>query len=295
MAKRDVTLEELLKRFGEGEARQLKRWLRDDPLITPFESFTEYQHYYRQCLYMENRNAPNLLSRALGLKKIDDLTELIRVLVLEPSKIREDAQKAVREFDDLVATHSKLLDARRQHEALAELPEIAKTIHDCQQRMASLNAEREGLPVYFGEVCAALWREEIRQIECERTDVRQQLTALARHESDAEQQVEQRHADYIQAGGDRVERAKEKLAQARERLSEVSTAAGRYQQDARQAGLDETLSEAVFLHNRKIVEEAQAGFKAQTDQCIHALTEAGRKLYGTSDLFIDSSIIYPIH
>lgn len=40
-------------------------------------------------------NAPALLSRALGLKKIDDLTDLIRKLVLEPSRIREDAGQAV--------------------------------------------------------------------------------------------------------------------------------------------------------------------------------------------------------
>ncbi len=279
VAKRDVTLEELLKEFGEGDARQLKKWLREDPQVEPFESFIEYQQCYRQCLYMDNRNAPNLLSRALGLKKIDDLTDLIRVLVLEPSKIREDAQKVVREFDDLVATHNQLLEARRQQHALIGLPEIAKALQQCHQQMKSLSAEREGLPVYFGEICAALWRETIQQIEHELADIRQQLAALARHENDAQQQLEQRHADYIQAGGERIERAKEKLEQARQRLAEVSTAAGRYQQDIRQAGLDDALSEAVFLKNRQAVQDAQADFKRQADQCIEALTDAGRKLY----------------
>lgn len=83
VAKRNLQLKELLDAFGEGNTRQLKQWLRDDPAITDCDSnFSEYQELYRKHLYMDNKNAPVLLSRALGLKKIDDLTKLIRELVL---------------------------------------------------------------------------------------------------------------------------------------------------------------------------------------------------------------------
>ena len=75
VAKRNMQLKELLDAFGEGNARQLKQWLRDDPAITDCDSnFSDYQELYRKHLYMDNKNAPALLSRALGLKKIDDLT-----------------------------------------------------------------------------------------------------------------------------------------------------------------------------------------------------------------------------
>ena len=283
VAKRDVTLEELLRAFGEGEARQLKKTLRDDPLVEPFESFGEYQQYYRQCLHMDNRNAPNLLSRALGLKKIDDLTDLIRELVLEPSNIREDAQKAVREFDDLVATHNQLLDARKQCEALAGLPEIERTIHECQRLIASLRAERDGLPVYFGEVCAGLWREKIALIEHDLVAVRQQLAELRRQETDAGQQVEQRHADYVQAGGDRIEAARDKLTQAQTRLSEVSTAAGQYQKEARQAGLDDGLSEISFSANRQRIKTALAGIGEENENAQNGFAEAATKLANVTE------------
>ncbi|MCF3998171.1 hypothetical protein L2E47_51450, partial [Pseudomonas aeruginosa] len=74
VGKRDVGLDELLHLFGEGNARVLKQHLKEDPLVEAFDSFTEYQETYVRLLRMENRNAPALLSRALGLKKIDDLT-----------------------------------------------------------------------------------------------------------------------------------------------------------------------------------------------------------------------------
>ena len=94
---------------------------------------------------------PALLSRALGLKKIDDLTDLIRELVLEPSGVRDDARKVVAEFADLVAIHGQLLDARRQETHLARLPELNATIDKAEAEIQSLSEEKQGLPVYFGE------------------------------------------------------------------------------------------------------------------------------------------------
>ena len=99
VAKRDVHLKELLDAFGEGNTRQLKQWLRADSAITDCDShFSDYQELYRKYLCMDNKNAPALLSRALGLKKIDDLTKLIRELVLEPSGVKADARKVVEDI-----------------------------------------------------------------------------------------------------------------------------------------------------------------------------------------------------
>jgi len=47
---------------------------------------------------MKQPQRPCSLSRALGLKKIDDLTKLIRELVLEPSSVKEDVKKVVDEL-----------------------------------------------------------------------------------------------------------------------------------------------------------------------------------------------------
>lgn len=71
VAKRNLTLEELLQSFGSSNIRGLKQTLRNDPLVTLCDDrFSEYQETYRRLLQMDNRNAPALLSRALGLKKL---------------------------------------------------------------------------------------------------------------------------------------------------------------------------------------------------------------------------------
>lgn len=115
IAKNYLPLKNVLDAFGEGDVRQFKQWLKSKPeVICCDDRFNEYQDLYRTYLGMENKNAPALLSRALGLKKIDDLTQLIRELVLEPSQIRDEARQIVNEFADLVATHNQLLDVREQ-------------------------------------------------------------------------------------------------------------------------------------------------------------------------------------
>jgi len=150
IAKRNLLLKEILDAFGEGNARSLKQWLRSDQTITNCdERFSDYQELYRKLLYMDNRNAPALLSRALGLKKIDDLTGLIRELVLEPSNIKDDARKVVDEFSDLVATHHQLIDAREQKEHLIKLPELEYALKQAEYKLARLMSERDGLGVYL--------------------------------------------------------------------------------------------------------------------------------------------------
>ncbi|TXI80606.1 MAG: hypothetical protein E6Q39_02350, partial [Crocinitomicaceae bacterium] len=78
IASRDVPLTEVLDSFADANTRQFKQKFNPkvDARIHYCDSdFGDYQDLYRQYLYMDNPNAPALLSRALGLKKIDDLTK----------------------------------------------------------------------------------------------------------------------------------------------------------------------------------------------------------------------------
>jgi len=147
VARRDLSLEELLGVFDRGQARAVKQRYRGEA----FETFADYEETYRRTLRIENANAPALLARALGLKKIDDLTALIREFVLEPSTVWDAARSAVREFADLVATHHELLDARRQREFLAPLPALNQEILTFSTKCRELNDQKAALPVYFAE------------------------------------------------------------------------------------------------------------------------------------------------
>ena len=278
VARRDLPLKELLDAFGDGDPRTLKQHLRQDPAIQCSDDrFSEYQESYRRLLHMDNPNAPALLARALGLKKIDDLTGLIRNLVLEPSSVRDDARQAVNEFADLVGIHDQLLDARRQQGALAELPQVDDVLRKAGEELERLDTELGNLSIWFAQQCAGLWQKRLQTLKDDLQQAEHQLNELEREITDAASRVEQRHADYLQAGGERIELLRKDLKSAEDKLSEVNRHAADYQQTAARLDLDTELSEPVFHANqqradaarRRIEEEkvgAQDHFAAQVAQ-----------------------------
>jgi len=250
VGKRDVGLDELLHLFGEGNARVLKQHLKEDPLVEAFDSFTEYQETYVRLLRMENRNAPALLSRALGLKKIDDLTSLIRDLVLEPSQVKEHARLAVSEFDDLVSVHSELDDARRQRDALIELPETSQALNQAREEMRRISAELAGLPVYFGEQCSRLWQMRLKQYEAELLQLAEEMTRLGALEEQATERVQALFHAYQSQGGERLEGLRKDLKAATQVHHDSVRDARLYQMDVRDLSLPDTLSLDVFKQNQ---------------------------------------------
>ena len=267
IASRNVLLTEVLEIFADGNTRQLKQHFnpKTDQRIHYFESdFKSYQDMYRKYLFMDNQNAPALLSRALGLKKIDDLTKLIRELVLEPSNLRETAQTAVNEFADLEANYKHLVDTREQVEHLERLPQCAEQIAELTQRLAQLHLEKQSIAAYFGELFAALWTEKLQQLEQELLQLKQQFQQIEQLEQDAETRQERRHEEYLQLGGHQIENLHKELGFITDKLKSLVIEASRYQDDARQLQLADDLTEHALLENQGIATEKLVNIEQDT-------------------------------
>jgi len=192
--------------------------------------------------------------------------------------VRDDARKAVNEFADLVGIHERLLDARRQREALADLPAVEKDLLRAEQELQQLDAEWQGLPVWFGEQCAALWRVRIEQIEQRLQTAKTELAALEQAVRDAAERTEQRHADYLQAGGERIEVIKKDLDAAEEKLRDTSRRAANYQQIAGALQLDTALQETAFQCNQQLAEQSAVHLEQDKKQAQDAFAEQAAKL-----------------
>ncbi|MIE72274.1 hypothetical protein EL06_23415 [Salmonella enterica subsp. diarizonae] len=267
VAKRNLQLKELLDAFGEGNTRQLKQWLRDEPAITDCDSnFSDYQELYRKHLYMDNKNAPALLSRALGLKKIDDLTKLIRELVLEPSSVKEDAKNVVEEFADLVAIHEQLIDAKEQYSHLIRLPELAESIAKATKSLGLLLLEKNNLSTYFGEALSILWAKKLEDIDKALDSILREINSVEIEESDALSSVEKRHEEYLNLGGDKIESLKNEIKYVKDKLDDVIQVSSRYQGDCRRLSLNSELNEEVFLTNKSKAIENLVKIEEDTKQ-----------------------------
>ncbi len=279
VARDDYRLETLLADFGNGDVRGLKNAIRHNPKLSLFDgSFSAYQETWQRLLRMENRNAPALLSRALGLKKIDDLTQLIRELVLEPSTVREDAQRAVAEFDDLRSTHLQLEDARRRRDALLELPPAHQRYQKASEEIAHLERTQAQLPVWFARQRLGLYQARIANNQEKQATLDEQLQSLEQQHKSATERVQELYADYRQAGGDRIENLKKDLARCRIDLARANEHASAWQHDARELQLPDTLDRETWQLNQ--------------DEATAALEQAGERREAAQSHFGDAAGAY---
>lgn len=279
VAKRNLQLKELLDAFGEGNTRQFKQWLRDDLAITDCDSnFSDYQELYRKHLYMDNKNAPALLSRALGLKKIDDLTKLIRELVLEPSGVKEDAKNVVEEFADLVAIHEQLIDAKEQYSHLSRLPELAESIAKATKSLGLLLLEKSNLSTYFGEALSIIWAEKLEDINKALDSISREIRSVEIDESDAQSSLEKRHEEYLNVGGDKVESLKKDIKHAQESLESVIRQSSNYQCDCQNLGLSTDLTESAFLANKTLADGQAENLEQLKNQGLESFAEVRAEL-----------------
>ncbi|WAH57173.1 AAA family ATPase [Pseudomonas silvicola] len=278
IGKRNVTLEEILHQFGEGDVRTLKQHVGEAQGLEWFATFTEYQEAFTRLLRMENRNAPALLSRALGLKKIDDLTGLIRDLVLEPSSVREHASLAVREFDDLVGIHHELSEARRQRDALARLPQISNALVEARLHLIALTRESVALPIYFAEQCHRLWSIRLADLEAKLALLTAHQGALDSRLLEANERVEMLYHAYQSQGGERLEGLRRDVQQARQRFGDTQRNAVHYQETLRALGQADALGEDAFQQHRAKAQAFVSDYPAQREASQNTFADAASQV-----------------
>lgn len=267
VAKGNLTLEALTSRFNDGNAAGLKHWLSENKkIMCSTKSFKDYDPVYKKALYIENSNAANLLGRALGLKKIDDLTKIIRELVLEPSSILEEARAVVSAFDDLVKVRDEVQDARERRDHLKPLVELKESLSQAQKAVDKFTTQYETLPCFLNRQAQGLCEQKWKRIEGYIKTLVGQIEAITQEEGDQQELVNKRYAHYLNAGGNQLEGIKKDLLHANERLNRTSMAAGKYQGKAVKLGLPDALVRSDYDANIEAAESGVEQAEAQKEQ-----------------------------
>lgn len=250
VANRDVKLKTVLTAFDEKYDRTFKTWL-ESQHIKHMTTFEEYQKLYQEVLHLNNKNAPALLSRALGLKKIDNLTDLIRTLVLEPSNLREDAQAIVKEFQDLKQEHDILVDAQEQVLRLEQLPILAKRMEEAKQQLSELKILKDAIPVYLAKIEQHALAKELAVLEADYQTIETAIHDNQIQLEQIKQTAETYRDEYMKLGGNRIEALQKDINYTQDGLHRTSKNASAYQRLCEQLGISEQLTQAIFDNHQQ--------------------------------------------
>lgn len=286
VAKRNLTLTELLEQFGDGDVRKLRAYLRNDSRIAYSDvNFSEYQTMYRDVLMMENKNAPSLLSRALGLKKVDDLTALIRNLVLEPTDLQSDAKEIVANFNDLKATYEELQDTKNQQDHLKHLPKHEKERQRYIEQVGLLKEERQALPIYYSKIQVKQLSEKLLVVEADKEQIEETLKDNGIRIKSIEQSIHELQKQYYHLGGNEIEKLEKDLERLKQSLEVNNNNARRYQGICRTLELSETLSFTQLESNQAKQAAHHVILKEQLDVLETQFNEISGKTYTKNEVF----------
>lgn len=252
----DIDLKELLEKFENQDTRALKEYLRSiEGCRVCDDNFGEYETHFRHQLHMDNANAPALLSRALGLKKIDNLTELIRTLVLEPGTVKEDAQNTIRQFSDLKAIHARLEDARKQEDKLSPLPDHAKKYEDNRALVEKYDKAIAYTDSYLSRHAKEYYEKRLQEMSYEYDNTQSLYKDLLQKKAEAESEKERSHTNLIKGGGDRSEQVKQLILQKQTEEKRIQTNLNNYSAIATGLGLKKINTLDDFNANLGVIED----------------------------------------
>ena len=226
-----------------------------------FDSFPPYGAWFRRRFGIENEQALELFHQTVSMKSVGNLTDFVRIHMLEPFDVAPRISALIGHFDDLNRAHEAVLKAKRQVELLSPLVDDCDRHWSLVSQAEELRACRDALRPYFAGLKLGLLEKRIASLadEWARQDSQVKRAEELRDSQRADQdEIKRSIADN---GGDRLERLaveilrKDQERQARERKAH------------RYAGLARAVGESPF--------DDEPGFLGQR-QRFSALAEAAR-------------------
>ena len=124
--------------------------------VSLFDSFPPYSAHFRRRFGNMGEQALELFHQTVSMKSVGNLTDFVRLHMLEPFDVAPRIAGLLAHFDDLSRAHAAVLKAKQQVDLLMPLVADCDTHAELQQGAAELRECREALKPWFASQKRAL-------------------------------------------------------------------------------------------------------------------------------------------
>ncbi|MBW8831177.1 MAG: ATP-dependent exonuclease SbcCD, C subunit-like protein [Burkholderiales bacterium] len=273
VADRELSIASDFAQFGTDIA-QLRKRLRA-ARVDIEDSFPPYGASFRRRFGIQNEQALDLFHQTVSMKSVGNLTDFVRVHMLEPFDVAPRMQALIAHFDDLHRAHVAVLKAKRQVELLTPLVQDCNRHAELLADIETLRDCREALKPYFARHKADLLDRRIVHLGEELT---RQGGHIGRLENQRKtQQIEERELRRAIAdnGGDRIERLASEIAEKEQERSRRLAKFQRYDELRKALGLISMDSGEDFLAQRALCGQLREAAAERDASIQNELNEAG--------------------
>ncbi len=246
VAEEPLSIREDFSNFGSDLAK-LRKQLRGHDQLGLFTSFKEYSARFRQLFGIQNSQALNLFYQTVSMKSVGNLTEFVRLHMLEPTDVQARLQELRTNFENLNRAHKAVRRARQRIEELTPLCTDLDHLEDINEELQGLRACREGLYPYFQSLRITLLdtrisrlRQEIKTLDSRLGKLTRSITELRNDENDLRAAIDAQ-------GGRRLSELAREMERLDVEISRIRAAADRFNGLARKLDLGPIADERGFV------------------------------------------------
>lgn len=272
-AERELSIVKDFSNFGR-DMKGLRRKLREAG-VELFDNYPPYAGYFSRILGIRSSQALDLFNQTVSMKTIGDLTDFVRLHMLERFDAAQRVQELIRHFDDLTGAHDAVVKARKQIEMLTPIEESCqeywakKTESDeCGEAAAAVDCWTAGFKI-------ALMGKKLRALSETAELQHGKITALDQEKQEKEQLRSELEADIGRNGGDRLKSVERDIERKESEKQRKKRLAGQYNLSAEALGLPACDSAAYFTANLQKVRELKQQLEDRRAQLQNDLMEAG--------------------
>ncbi|TFH85522.1 ATP-dependent exonuclease SbcCD, C subunit-like protein [Billgrantia azerbaijanica] len=273
VADRPLTITEDFANFGS-DLNALRKRLRRMPQAELFDHFPPYGAAFRRRFGLDSEQALELFNQTVSMKSVGNLTEFVRGHMLEAFAVEERIGALIRHFEDLDRAHQAVLKAKAQIDALQPLADNLDRHAEATGQARELTACREALQPWFAGIKAQLLEQRRKKLERELERLTSRIEALESDHARNQARRDELKQAIADNGGDRLERLKRQIDELGEQADERRRRAKEYQALAQRLELEPLGDEAVFLDNRRRLEQALEALEDRKAEAQNAVTES---------------------
>lgn len=245
---RELSIAKDFAQFGSDIA-QLRKKLRGLGAEI-YDTFPPYGAWFRRHFGIDEQ-ALDLFHQTVSLKSVGNLTDFVRIHMLEPFDVESRITALNNHFDDLNRAHEAVLKAKRQIELLSPL------VADCDRYLEQdadtkeLRACRDALKMYFAGLKRDLLDKRIAKLTQEWENQNTKIERLKGQCDELRIEEDGLKQNIAENGGDRLERLAGEIRKKGQELQKREKKAERYAELVRSIGETPVKTESNFLEQRR--------------------------------------------
>jgi len=257
-----LSIDEHFSQFGS-DILDLKKRLKRRQSIQVLDSFKEYSAEFRRLLGIESEQALELLYQTVSMKAVGNLTDFVRLHMLEETPVQARIVSICQEFDNLNRAHKAVLIAKDQLALLQ--PMLSK--YQQHQLLTQQNTDksrcRDALDAFFAQQKVELLKE---RIEKRNLELEKQQRRLVKQQSELQETRQQQHQlqqSIDDNGGQRLDEIAIAIRRFETEQQQKKHHAQRYLAFCQHLELESAQDVEQFDENRKQVTAKQTAIEAE--------------------------------